>query len=91
MLEVLCESHICFRVRANTFGKRDPKDRDCREPTGQVECPVRKGDMVTCLVQIVNEPDEVIPLEILHTTFIILPVKRVVETIGELGRRSVEG
>ena len=41
--------------------------------------------MVTCLVQIVNEPDEVILLEVLHTSFILLPVKCVVETIGELG------
>ena len=85
MLEVWCESRIYFRVRANTFGKRVPKDRDCREPTGQLERPVRKGDMVTCLVQIVNEPDKVILLEVLHTSFILLAVKCVIETISKLG------
>ena len=85
MLEVWCESRIGLRVRANTFGKRVPKGRDCREPTGQLERPVRKGEIVTCLVQIVNEPDDVTLLKILHTSFIVLPMKCVVKTIGELG------
>ena len=85
------DPRISFRVHANTFGKRDPKDRDCREPTGQLEHAVRNGEMVTCLVQIVNEPVDVTLLEVLHTSFILLAVKCVVETIGELGRRPVEG
>ena len=50
-----------------------------------LERPVKKGDVVTYLVQIINEPDEVILLEVLYTSFIILPVKYVVETIGKLG------
>ena len=85
MLEVWCESRICFRVRANTFGKRVPKDQDCREPTGQLERPVGKGDMMTCLVQIVNKPDEVILLKVLHPLFVLQSVKCVVEPIGEFG------
>ena len=85
MLGVSYDPRIWFRARANTFGKRDPKDRDCREPTGQVERPVKKGGMVTCLVQIVNEPDDITLLEVLHTSFILLAVKCVVEMIGELG------
>ena len=91
MLEVWCESRIYFRVRANTFGKRVPKDRDYQEPTEQLERRVRKGDMVTCLVQIVDKPGQVIFLKILHPLFIFLPVKCVIEPIGKLGGRSVEG
>ena len=60
-------------------------DRDCRAPSGQLEHPVRKRVMVTCRVQIVNEPDEVILLEVLHTMFILLAVKCIVEPIGKLG------
>ena len=85
MLGALYGSHICFQVRVSTFVKRDPKDRDCREPTDQVECPVRKDGVVTRLVQIVNEPDEVILPKVLYPLFIPLPVKCVVETIGEFG------
>ena len=85
MLGVLCEWRICFRVRANTFGKQVPKDRDFREPTGQLEHPVRKGDIVTCLVQIVNKPDDVILPEFFYASLILLPIKYVVEPIGELG------
>ena len=83
MLGVSCELCICFRVRVSTFAKRDLKDRDCREPTGQVERSVRKGGVVTCLIQIVNEPDEVVLLKVLHPLFILLAVKCVVEPIGE--------
>ena len=85
MLGVLRELRICFRVHVSTFEKWDTKDRDCREPTGQLERSVRKGDMMTCLVQIVNEPDKVILLEVLHTLFILLAVKCVIETISKLG------
>ena len=84
MLGALCGSHICFRVRASTCGKRDPKDQDCREPTGKLEHQVRKSNMVTRLVQIVNKPDEVI-LKVLHPLFILLAVKCVIEPIGEFG------
>ena len=52
---------------------------------------MRKGEIVTCLVQIVNEPDDVILPEVLDTSFIVLAVKCVVKTSGKLGRRSVEG
>ena len=91
MLEVSCKSRICSRVRANTFGKQVPKDRDCREPTCQLERPARNSDVVTYLIQIVNKPDQVILLKVLHASCILLPVKYVIEPIGELGRRSVEG
>ena len=57
--------------------------RACRAKV--LERPVRKGDVVTCLVQIFNEPDDVILLEVLCTLFILLAMKRVVETIGKLG------
>ena len=90
MLGALYGSHICSRARVSTCGKQDPKDRDCREPTGKVMHPVRKDDVATCLVQIVNEPDEVTLLKVLHTSFVLLAVKSVVESIGELGCRSVE-
>ena len=82
---VSCESHICFRVLVSTSGKRDPKDRDCREPTSQLERPVRKGDVVTCLVQIVDKPDQVILLKVFHTSYILLSMKCLVEPIGKLG------
>ena len=85
MLGALYGSHICFRVRVSTFAKRDLKDRDCREPTDQLEQPVRKDGVVTCLIQIVNEPDEVILLKVLYPLFILLAVKCVVEAIGKLG------
>ena len=91
MLGALYGSHICFQVRVSTCEKRDPKDRDCREPTGKLERRVRKGDVVTCLVQIVNKPGQVIFLKVLHPSLILLSVKCVIEPIGELGRRSVEG
>ena len=90
MSGVSCELHICFRVRVSTFAKRDPKDRDGRESTSRLERPVRKGEVVTCLSQIVNEPDQVIYLGVLHVSFILLPMKCLVEPVGELGRRSVE-
>ena len=85
MLGALYGSHICFRARVSTCGKWDPKDRGCREPASQLKRRVRKGDMVTCLIQIVDKPDEVILSEVLHAPFIFLPVKRLVEPIGELG------
>ena len=85
MLEALYESRICFRVRASTSEKRDPKDRDCREPTSQLECPVRKGDMVTHLIQIVDKPAQVILLKVLHASCILPAVKCLVESIGEFG------
>ena len=85
MLEVYCELHICFRARANTFGKRNPTGRGCREPTGQLERPVRKGEVVTYLIQIVNEPGGVVFLKVLHPLPVLLPVKCAVELIGELG------
>ena len=46
---------------------------------------MRKGEMVTYLVQVVNEPGDVTLLEVLDTSFIVLAVKCVVKTIGELG------
>ena len=85
MLGGLCGPHICFRVRVNTCGKQDPKDRDCREPTGELEHQVRKGNMVTRLIQVVNEPDEVILPQVLHALYIFLPVKCVIEPIGKFG------
>jgi hypothetical protein len=85
MLGVSYELRICFRVHVSTFAKRDLKVRDCPEPASQLEHRVRKGDVVTYLIQIVNEPDEVIFPKVLHPSFIPLPVKSVVEPIGELG------
>ena len=41
--------------------------------------------MVTYLIQIVNEPDEVILVKVLHPLLILPPVKCFVEAIGELG------
>ena len=49
MLGASYESCICFRVRVSTFAKRDLKDRECREPTGQLEHPVRKDGVVRAL------------------------------------------
>ena len=85
MLGVLYKPSICFRVHVNTSGKRDPKDRDSLEPTSQLEHPVRKGDMVTCLIQIVNKPDQVILPKVFHALRILPAVKCIVEPIGELG------
>ena len=85
MLGVSYESRICFRVHVSTFAKLDLKDRDCREPAGQVERSVRKDGVVTCLIQIVNEPDEVILLKVLYPLFILLVVKCIVESIWEFG------
>ena len=84
MLGVLYESHICFRVHVDTFGKRVPKDRDYQEPTSQFERPVGRGDIATYLVQIVNKPDQIVLLKVLHTSFILSPVKCLVEPIAEL-------
>ena len=85
MLGVSYEWCIWFRVHVSTFAKLDLKDRDRREPAGQVEPSVRKDGVVTCLIQIVNEPDEVILLKVLYPLFILLAVKCVVEAIGKLG------
>ena len=84
MLEVSYEWHICFRVPVDTFEKQAPKDRDYQEPTSQFEHPVGRSDIVTCLVQIVNKPDQVVLLKVLHTSFILPPVKCLVEPIAEL-------
>ena len=91
MMGVSCGSRICFRVRASTFWKRVPKDRECREPTSQLERAMRKCDIRTYLIQIVNKRDEVILLKVLNPSFILPPVKYLVELIAEVGRRSVEG
>ena len=85
MLGVSYKSCIRFRVRVGTSAKRDLKDRECREPTGQLERSVRRDEVVTCLIQIVNEPDEVILLEVLHPLFILLAMKCIVESNGEFG------
>ena len=85
MLGELCGPHICFRVRVNTCGKQDPKDRDCREPAGELEHPARKGNMVTRLIQIVDKPDQVVLLKVFHALCILLPVKCLVKPIGEFG------
>ena len=85
MLGASCELRICFPVRVNTFGKLAPKDQDCREPTSQLERPVRKDGMATRLIQIVNKPYDVILLKILHPSFILPPVKHLVELIAEVG------
>ena len=79
-----CGLRICCRVHVSTCEKRVPKDRDCQEPTRQLKRPVRKGEVVTCLIQIVNEPGQVIFLEVLHPSLILLPVKCLVKPIGEL-------
>ena len=91
MLGVLYVSRICFRVRVSTCGKQDPRDRDCREPTSQLKRRVRKSNILTYLIQIVDKPDLVIFLKVLHTSYILSSVKCLVEVFGELGRRSVEG
>ena len=85
MLGALCVSHIYFRARVGTCGKQDPKDRDCREPTGELEHQVRKGDMVTHLIQIIDKPDQVVLPKVFHALCILLPVKCLVEPIGEFG------
>ena len=85
MLGASHKPSICFQVHVNTFGKRDPKDRDCREPTSQHEYPVRNCDMVTRLIQIVNKPDQVALPKVFHALCILLAVKCVIEPIGELG------
>ena len=85
MLGVSYEWCIWFRVHVSTFAKRDLKDRECREPTGRLERPVRKDGVVTCLIQVVHEPDKVILLKVLHPLFILLAVECVVEPIGEFG------
>ena len=85
MLGVLCALRICFRVRASTFWKQVPKDRECREPASQLEREMRKGDMATCLIQIVHEPDKVILLKVLGPSFILRRMKRLVELIAKVG------
>ena len=90
-LEALYEPRIWFRVHVSTCGKQVPKDRDCQEPTGELERQVRKGDIATHLVQIVDKPAQVILLKVFHASYVFLLVKCVVEAIGKFGRRSVEG
>ena len=85
MLGALCASHIYFRARVSTCGKQAPKDRDCREPTGELEHPARKGNMVTRLIQIVDKPDQVVLPKVFHALCILLPVKCLVKPIGEFG------
>ena len=41
--------------------------------------------MATYPVQIVNKPNQVILLEVLHALFILLAVKRLVEPIAKVG------
>ena len=85
MLGALCEPRIWFRVRVSICGKRVPKDRECREPSCQGERPVREGDVMTCLIQIVNKPAQIMLLKVFHALYIVLAVKCIVESIGELG------
>ena len=47
--------------------------------------------MMTCLVQIVDKPGQVIFLKVLHPLFIFLPVKRVIEPIGNWGEDLLRG
>ena len=49
------------------------------------EYQVSKSDVATYPVKIVNKPNQVIPLEVLHALFILLAVKRLVEPIAEVG------
>lgn len=46
---------------------------------------VRKGDVVTYLVQMVNEPRQTIALEVLHVSSILFPVEYDAELIVKLG------
>jgi len=44
-----------------------------------------RADVVTCLVQIIDKPHQVITLEVWHTFPIFLPTKHVVEFIMKPG------
>ena len=41
--------------------------------------------MTTCLIQVVNKPDEVVLLKVFDVSRILRAVKSVIEPIGELG------
>lgn len=45
----------------------------------------RKGIMTTYLVQIINKPYQVLPLQVFCTFFIRLPVEYLVEFVAEIG------
>ena len=45
---------------------------------------MRKSGVATCLIQIVNKPDKVTLLKVLHASCILLPVKCLVELITEV-------
>ena len=46
--------------------------------------------MMTNLVQIVNEPYQIIALKVWHASLVLLPIKYVADLIGKLGRKPIE-
>jgi hypothetical protein len=51
---------------------------------------VGKGDAATHIVQIVNEPHQIVIVKVWHTLHILLPVKYVDKLVVKVGRRPVE-
>jgi len=51
---------------------------------------VWNGDTATYLIQILNQPPQIIDLEVPHTLHIVLPVEYVAEPVLKIGGRSVE-
>lgn len=79
---------ICFRVRADTFGKQHWEDQDHRESAttqAQAEGERVKGGVATYLVQVIDKPDQMTVLEVRYTLLILFPIKHVAELIMKLG------
>ena len=60
------------------------------ESLRQVERGVKRRDMMTNIVQIVNEPHQIIALKVWHTFPVLLPIKHVANLIVKPGRKPVE-
>ena len=56
----------------------------------QLEWGVKKRDMMTNIVQIVNEPHQIIALKVWHAFPVLLPIKHVANLIVKPGRKPVE-
>ena len=60
------------------------------ESLRQLERGVKKRDMMTNIVQIVNEPHQIIALKVWHALLVLLPIECVADLIVKIGRKPVE-
>lgn len=69
-----------------TLPRGEAKRIESAESLRWLECGVGKSDAVTYLVQVVDEPYQVVVFDISQTFYIFVPVKCSLEPIGEVGR-----